>query len=110
MRIQIAVALVAVGLCTPAAVYAAPTNSNVPMHVAFSKSKTVKLALRNDSGSPLELKVGEQVMSLEAGKTVSVKVPVGTRILVNAATSKHQAGDLLAEATSSLDNTTLAIK
>ena len=110
MRIQLAVALVVAGLCTPAVVYAAPGNSNVPTHVSFTKSKTVKMTLRNDSGSPLELKVGEEVMSLDAGKAVAVKVPVGTRIVVNATTSKHQAGDLLAEATTSLDNTTIAIK
>jgi hypothetical protein len=58
----------------------------------------------------MELKVGDQVMAIEAGKTVSLNVAVGTRILVNAATPKHQAGELLAEASTALDHTTLTIK
>ena len=76
----------------------------------LQKTQTVKVSLRNDSRSPMQLKVGEQVMSIDAGKTVAVKVPVGTRIVVNAATSTHQAGELIAEATPALDNSTVAIK
>jgi hypothetical protein len=75
-----------------------------------AKTKTVKVALRNDSGSPLQLKVGDQVVSLDAGKSVSLKLAVGTRIVVNAGTDKHPSGELLAEVSTSLDNTTLAIK
>jgi hypothetical protein len=93
-----------------AAVYAAPTNIQSPVHAMFAKSQTVKVSLRNDSSSQLQLKVGEQVMSIDAGKTVAVKVPVGTRIVMNAATPTHQAGELIAEATAALDNTTVAIK
>lgn len=76
----------------------------------FAKTQDVKVSLRNDSGSQMQLKVGEKVVSLDAGKTVDVKVPVGTRIVVNAATATHQVGELIAEATSALDNTTVAIK
>jgi hypothetical protein len=77
----------------------------------FAKTtKTVKVALRNDSGSPLQLKVGDDIVSLDAGKSVALKLAVGTRIVVNAATDKHPAGELLAEASASLDNTTLTIK
>jgi len=81
-----------------------------PVHAMFAKSKTVNLALRNDSGSPLELKVGDKVMSLDAGKTVALKLPEGTRIVVNAAAPKHPAGELIAEASTDLDDTTVAIK
>jgi hypothetical protein len=49
-------------------------------------------------------------MSLDAGKTVALKLPVGTRILMNTATPHHAAGDLLAEASTDLSNTTLAFK
>jgi hypothetical protein len=70
----------------------------------FAKTKTVKVALRNDSGSPLQLKVGDEIVSLDAGKSVALKLAVGTRIVVNAATDKHQAGELIAEASTALDN------
>jgi hypothetical protein len=76
----------------------------------FAKGKTVKFAVRNDSGSPLELKAGDQVVSIEAGKTVALTLAIGTRIVVNAPTAKYQAGELLAEASTALDHTTLTIK
>jgi hypothetical protein len=104
------IAIVVAGFMASAAVYAAPTDVPSTMHVAYAKTHTVKVALRNDSGSQMQLKVGDEVMSIDAGKTVALKVPVGTRIVMNAATSTHPAGELIAEATTALDNTTLAIK
>jgi hypothetical protein len=109
IRFVTAAAIVVAGLSVPAAVYAAPANRNVPMQVSFSKTKTVKLALKNASNTAMELKVGDKVVSLDPGKTIALKVDVGTRIEMNAAAGKHQPGELLAEATSDLDNTTLTI-
>jgi hypothetical protein len=104
------IAVIVAGFMASAAVYAAPNNVPSTVRVAYSKTKTVKVALRNDSSSQMQLKVGEEVVSLDPGKTVAVKVPVGTRIVVNEATSTHQAGELIAEATTALDNSTVAIK
>jgi hypothetical protein len=108
IRSAVAVVVAVAGLSLSATVYAAPTVSS-HVYAMFAKSQTVKVSLRNDSGSPLELKVGDQVVSLDAGKTVALKLAIGTRIVVNAATSKHKAGEVLAEASSALDNATLAI-
>lgn len=112
MRIRsvVLVAVVVAGFMASAAVYAAPTNIQLPVHAMFAKSQTVRIALRNDSGSQMQLKVGEQVVSIDAGKTVALKLAVGTRIVVNAASATYQAGELIAEATASLDNSTIAIK
>jgi hypothetical protein len=109
-RSAVFVAIIVAGLSAPAVVYAAPASSDAPVHALLAKSKTVKVAMRNDSGSPVELKVGDQTLSIDAGKTVALKLPVGTRILVNAATPKHPAGELLAEVSAELDNATIAIK
>jgi hypothetical protein len=106
----VAITVAIVGLGAAPAVYAATSNIPTPGHAMFSKSKTVKVALRNDSGSPLQLKVGDEIVSLDIGKSVSLKLAVGTRIMVNAATDKHPVGELIAEASTSLDNTTLTIK
>jgi hypothetical protein len=73
----------------------------------FAKSKTVKFELRNTSASSMELRAGEKIITLEAGKTVTVKLPLGTRILTNAATDKHPAGTLIVEVNSSLDGVTI---
>ena len=106
----IAITVAIVGLGAAPVVYAGTSNIPSPGHAMFAKTKTVKVALRNDSGSPLQLKVGDEIVSLESGKSVALKLAVGTRIVVNAATDKHQAGELIAEASTSLDNTTVAIK
>lgn len=111
IRSAIAVAVAVAGLSACTAVYGSPaTNVQSPAHAMFAKGKTVKFAVRNDSGSQMELKVGDQVMAIAAGKTVSLTLAVGTRILVNAATPTHHAGELLAEASTALEHTTLTIK
>lgn len=106
----VAIAVAIVGIGAAPAVYAASSNIQAPGHAMFAKSKTVKVALRNESGSPLQLKVGDEIVSLEQGKSVDLKLTVGTRIVVNAATDKYHAGELIAEASTSLNNTTLTIK
>jgi len=93
-----------------AAVYAAPTDVPSPAHIVLAKSQTVRVALRNDTGSQMQLKVGEQVVSLDAGKTIAIKAQVGARIVVNAATSTHPAGELIAEVIATMNNATVAIK
>jgi hypothetical protein len=104
------VAAVVAGFAVPAAVYAAPVDTPKSVPVMFAKSKTVKIALRNDSGATVELKVGDQIMSLDAGKTLALKVPAGTRIVRNNSAPNHAAGELLAEASSDLNNSTIAFK
>ncbi len=108
LRFAVALAVIVAGLGKPVVVHAAPANSDAP--VVLAKGKIVKFALRNDSGVSVELKVGDQVMTLDVGKTVSLKLPVGTRIIVNTPTSNHQPGELLAEASTYFSNSTLAIK
>jgi len=104
------IAVVVAGLMASGAAYAASNNVPTLKRVAFAKTQTVNVTLRNDSGAQMELKVGEQVVSLDAGKKVAMKIQVGTRIVVNAATGSHQAGELIAEATSQMNNATVAIK
>ena len=106
----VAITVAIVGLGAAPAVYAGTSNIPTPGHAMFAKTKTVKVALCNSSGSPLQLKVGDEIVSLDAGKSVSLKLAVGTRIVVNSATEKHPAGELIAEASTSLDNTTLTIR
>jgi hypothetical protein len=104
------ISAVIVGLTASTAVYAAPTSIHSPVSAMFAKSKTVKLNLRNDSSATMELKVGDNVVTLEAGKTLALNLPVGTRILANATTPTHAAGSLLAEVSSQLSDATIALK
>ncbi|WP_213804353.1 hypothetical protein [Granulicella sp. dw_53] len=110
IRRSLAVASI-VAVCTLSSSVAHASTVNVfhPVNAFFGKDKTVKLSLRNDSGTTLELRAGDSVMQLEAGKTLNVSLPAGTRISTNTATKTHAAGDLLVEVTPTLSGATIAI-
>ncbi len=96
--------------------YAGQTSIHAygPVHAMFGamfgKTKMIKLSLRNDSSSVMELKVGDDVMKLDAGKSIALSLPVGTRILANVATATHPAGSLIEEVTSGLSGVTIGIR
>jgi hypothetical protein len=108
---RLTIAVVSTALLAAPAVYAAPASISSPVHAMFSKTKatTIKLNLRNDTGSPMEVKVGEKVMTLDPGKPVSLKLEVGTRILANSATPNHEAGSLIEEVIKDHDGATIVI-
>jgi len=110
IRSAVAVSVALLGLSASTAAYAAPTFLTVPVHAMFAKSKLVKFSVRNDTNAALELKVGEDIMTIDAGKTVALKLAVGTRILSNATTPTHEAGSLLTEVSPQLDDATIGIK
>jgi hypothetical protein len=104
-----AVTVVASSLLASPAIYAAPSVHS-PVHAMFGKSKTVKLTLMNDSGSPMEVKAGDEVVKLDAGKPVTLNLAPGTRVVSNTTTEKQQAGTLIAEVSNSLNGATIHIK
>src|SRR5260370_36970595 len=93
---RLAVVVVATSLLAAPAVYAAPASISSPVHAMFAKTKStmVKLSLRNDSGSAMEVKVGDKVMTLDPGKPVTLNLEVGTRIVANSTTPTHPADPL----------------
>ena len=109
---RLTVAVVATSLLAAPAVYAAPASISSPVHAMFTKAKstTVKLNLRNDSGSPMEVKVGDKVMTLDPGKPVTLNLEVGTRIVANTATPTHAAGSLIEEVISEHNGATIIIR
>ena len=108
---RLIIAVVAASLLATPAVYAAPASISSPVHAMFSKTKstTVKLSIRNDSGTAMEVKVGDQVMTLDPGKPVTLKLEVGTRIVANTATPSHPAGSLIEEVIKDHDGATIVI-
>jgi hypothetical protein len=109
---RLTIAVVAASLLAAPAVYAAPAIVSVPVHAMFAKTKstTVKLNLRNDSGSAMEIKVGDKVMTLDPGKPVTLNLEVGTRIVANSATPNHPAGSLIEEVISDHNGATIIIR
>ena len=108
IRSAVAMAVTVIGLSAYTTAYAAPIP--VPVHAMFAKTKMVKLNLRNDSSAPMELKVGEDVITIDAGKTIAVKAAVGARIVTTTSTASHPSGTLLAEVTTALSDATIGIK
>jgi hypothetical protein len=109
---RLTIAVVASSLLAAPAVHAAPASISSPVHAMFAKTKTstVKLSLRNDSGAPIEVKVGDKVMTLDPGKPVSLNLEVGTRIVANSATPNHPAGSLIEEVISDHNGATIIIR
>lgn len=110
IRALLATTIVVSTLFASPAVYAASVSIHSPLHAMFAKEKTVKLGLRNDSRTSLELKVGEKVMTLAAGNTLDLNLPVGTRIVANSSTPTRPAGTLIAQVSKELDGTVLAFR
>jgi hypothetical protein len=107
----LAVVAVAMSLLASPAVYAAPAGVHSPLHAMFGNpTKPVKINLRNESGAVIELKINDQVMTLEAGKSLDLKLAIGTRILANNTTPTHPAGSLITEICKQHDGATINIR
>jgi hypothetical protein len=102
--------IAALALAAAPAIHAAPLSIANPVHATFSKEKTVSISFRNDTSTPLELKVGDSLMKVEAGKTLALHLPVGTKVLANTATPNLTAGSLIAQVDTYLNGATLSIK
>jgi hypothetical protein len=77
---------------------------------AHAGEKKVKFSLRNDTGAPLELKIGDKVTTLKEGEVLPVKLALGTRILTDTATEHHPIGEVITVVSdSTYSNSTLAI-
>jgi hypothetical protein len=62
---------------------------------AHAGDKKIKFNLRNDTGTALELKIGDKVTTLKEGEVLPVKLPVGTRIVTDTATEHHPVGEVI---------------
>ncbi len=62
---------------------------------AHAGEKKVKFNLRNDTGSQLELKIGDKVETLRQGEVLPLKLALGTRIVNDTATEHHPVGEVI---------------
>ena len=111
MRHAFATSLVAISFVAPSATYVAAESIHLPVHAMFDKGpKQIKFSVSNETGAPIELKMGDQISTLETGKTLKVKLPVGTRIITNTATEHHHVGDVLIQVSDAVSDSNIAIK
>ena len=104
----------ALSACFAGNIYAAGPKDGTRTTVSTTsntsaKGKVVSFHLRNDSGSALTLQVGDQQMTVEAGKTADIKVPEGTQIITVNATGRIAAGGVVTTVSKVLSGNTLAV-
>jgi hypothetical protein len=108
-RSVLAASMVAVCALSVPTMHASTVNLTPSVNAFFGNVKTVKLNVKNDTDTAIEIKAGEAVMTIQAGKVMAVNLPVGTRVMTTTATKSHVAGDLLFEVSSSLSGATVRI-
>ena len=96
-------------LLAPPALFAAPLHITTPLYAAFGKAKTVKFDIRNNSVTPVELRAGDKVQTVEAGKTITLNLPVGTRVVANKAAGSYAEGAVIAEVQPPLSGNTVVL-
>jgi len=68
------------------------------VHAFFvNGSKKVKFRVINETGQPLEVKIEDQITTLNVDQPFQVNLPVGSRIIVNKATGQFKIGDVLVQ-------------
>ena len=114
MKTRIAFATLLAAIFFAAAVpasHAAVSSIHAPAHAYFHGDKKIKFNIKNETGAPLDLKVGDQAATIKPGEVMPFKLPVGTRITTATATENHKAGDLIVEVSTSMySDSTLSIK
>ena len=107
-KVLTAVLGVASLVATPA-IFASPLHLATPAFAMFSHQKMVKFDIRNASTSAVELKAGDKIQTVEAGKTVSFSLPEGTRVVANKASGTYAEGAVIAEVQSPLSGNTIVL-
>jgi hypothetical protein len=81
-------------------------------HTATDKQtagKVIHFSIRNASASPLVLKAGDQQYTIEAGKSLSMKLQEGVDVVAVNGTAKEAAGTVVTKVSSVLQNNTLVV-
>jgi hypothetical protein len=84
--------------------------ANAPPPMLGLRSKLIKFRFRNDLRATVDLKIGEEPVTVQPGQTINVSLPIGARITVATAIPGHPAGEVVAEVRTNLDDPTDSIK
>ncbi len=94
-------------LSSGAAFAAAPS---IPTSTPSTHVKRVHFELRNDTDQTITLKAGRQELSIDPGKTKSVRLPVGMNLVTEDATPTNAAGTVLVQVAAMLGDATVVLK
>lgn len=75
------------------------------------RTKVVKFSLINELGARLLLKDGDDIITLEPGRSTEVKEPMGSRIVVvDSPVQSHKPGDVILEVNETLSGAIVHIR
>lgn len=72
-------------------------------------AQSVKFNVSNRSGSDIELRAGDKVITVSKGQTLGVNLTVGTRLTTTTASDKREAGSVICEVSTSLKDATVVL-
>ena len=98
-----------VSILSSEAMFAAPLAVHVPVHAMFSRDKLVKFNLHNSTDAPIKVKAGDAEMTLAPGADTPVKLAVGTKVVVEEASTHYTEGTVLTVVSSELSDATVKL-
>ena len=82
-----------------------PFSNLVHMHPRSAQPDTrVSITLRNKAITFQDVKIGDQIYTVQANRTLNVKAPVGTVVYAASSTGTRHRGDAILEVTPALNN------
>ena len=75
----------------------------------YSREKVVKFNLHNATDAPIKVMAGDTEVTLPPGKDVAMKLPVGSKIVVEEGTAHFTQGTVLAVVSSELGDSTVRL-
>jgi len=98
-----------VSILTTEATYAMPVAVHAPVHAMYSSEKLVKFNLRNATDAPIKVKAGDAEITLPPGKDVPVKLPVGSKIVVEEASAHYPEGSIVTVVGAEINDATVVL-
>lgn len=87
-----------------------PALSLVAQQPQAKKGKTVKFTLKNTSSHAMDLKSGDEAITLAPGQSREMKVAAGTRITNATSTETAQSGSVVTEVSDGLSGSTVNLR
>ena len=95
--------------CAPLMHAAGPSVRADNVSSTPTKVNLIKFSIRNDSKASLQLKAGDQQITIAPGQTAAVKLGLGLQVTTVSETTKLPSGSVLTTVTESLGGNTLAV-
>lgn len=90
--------------------FSIPAVSLVAQQSPVKKQKTVKFTLKNPTTRTMDLKSGDEAITLQPGQSREMKVAAGTRITTASATASTPSGAVVTEVSDQMSGTTVNLR